>query len=65
MSAGWNLIVESYMMGSTIFAQPNTKVGLVKFTINNQEVYRPDLGQQFATIKIPELNLEKTYYSWR
>lgn len=59
LSAGWNLIAESYMMGSTIFAQPNTEVGSVKFTINNQEVYRPDLGQQFATIKIPELNLEK------
>ena len=59
LSAGWNLIAESYMMGSTIFAQPNTDIGSVKFIINNTEVYRPDLGQQFATLKIPELSLEK------
>ena len=59
LSAGWNLIAESYMMGSTIFAQPNTDVGSVKFNINNQEVYRPDVGKQFATLKISEINLEK------
>lgn len=59
LSAGWNLIAQSYMMGSTIFAHPNADIGSVKFTINNQEVYRPDLGKKFATLKIPELSLEK------
>ena len=27
LSAGWNLIAQSYMMGSTIFAQPNDDIG--------------------------------------
>ena len=59
LSAGWNLISESYMMGSTIFSKPNTDITAVKFNINNQDVYRPDIGTQFATLKIPKLDLEK------
>jgi len=59
LSAGWNLLAQTYLMGNTIFAQPNKNIGLVKFNINNQTVYRPDLGLKFATIKIPAINLEK------
>ncbi|MGL5695140.1 MAG: class D sortase [Peptostreptococcaceae bacterium] len=58
-SAGWNLLAETYMVGSTIFAQPNNNVGSVKFNINDKEVYRPDLGQQFGNLVIPDINLEK------
>lgn len=59
LSAGWNMIAQTYIVGSTIFAQPNTDIGSVKFNINNQAVYRPDIGQKFADLKIPDLNLEK------
>ena len=59
LSAGWNLLAQTYMVGSTIFAQPSNEVGVVEFNINNQLVRRPDLGVQFATIKIPSVGLEK------
>ena len=59
LSAGWNLFSESYNIGSVLFTKANTNVGEVTFNINNQEVGRPDIGQVFATLKIPSLGIER------
>lgn len=59
LSAGWNLLSQTYLMGSTIFAEPSNNIGSVSFTINNQTVYRPNLGVDFATINIPDIDLRK------
>lgn len=59
MSAGWNLLFESYSLSTAIFAKPNKDVDGVNFYINNKEVSRPDIGSVFASIKIPSINLEK------
>lgn len=59
LSAGWNLVAQSYAVGSTLFAKPNTNLDEVTFNINGKEVYRPELGTIFATLKIDSVNLEK------
>lgn len=59
LSAGWNLIAQTYMMGKTIFSEPVNDIGSVEFTINGVEMYRPNLGEEFGTLTISRLNLEK------
>lgn len=59
MSASWNLLAQSYALGSTIFSKPSINLDQVTFNINDQEVYRPDLGQLFGTIKIPSVQIER------
>lgn len=59
LSAGWNLITQSYALGSTLFSKPSINLNQVSFKINNQDVYRPDIGQVFATLKIPSIGVEK------
>ena len=60
LSAGWNLVAQSYTLGSTIFSKNEVNVGQVSFNINDQQIYRPDLGQVFAKVSIPRLNIEKS-----
>lgn len=59
LSAGWNLISQSYAFGSALFTNANTNLDQVTYNINNQEVSRPDIGQVFATLKIPDLGIER------
>lgn len=59
LSAGWNLLAESYALGTSIFSKPNVDLTQVSFEINDKQVYRPDIGQVFATVKVPNLGLEK------
>ena len=59
LSSGWNLIAQSYTLGSSIFSKPNLDLEQVSFKINDKDVYRPDLGEVFATVKIPRLEIEK------
>lgn len=59
LSAGWNLLTQTYSIGTAIFAQNSVSLDQVSFNINNKEVYRPDIGTVFATLRIPELGIEK------
>lgn len=57
LSAGWNLVAQTYNVGSSLFTKPNKDLEQVVYNINNQSVYRPDLGVEFATLKIDSVNL--------
>lgn len=57
LSAGWNLFAQTYAFSSSLFIKPNKNLEQVTFNINNQEIYRPDLGLEFATLKIDSVNL--------
>ena len=59
LSAGWNLISQSYALGSVLFTNASTNLNQVTFSINDYEMTRPDIGQVFATLKIPRLGIEK------
>ena len=59
LSAGWNLVAQSYTLGSTIFAKNQVNLEQVSFNINNQQIYRPDLGQVFAKVSIPSVGITK------
>ncbi|MGL5346385.1 MAG: class D sortase [Peptostreptococcaceae bacterium] len=59
MSASWNLLAQSYAIGTTVFSKPSINLDQVSFNINNKEVYRPDLGQLFGTIRIPSVEIER------
>lgn len=59
MAASWNLLAQTYSIGSTIFAQKTEKIDQISFNINNKQVYRPDLGQVFGKIEIPRLEMER------
>ena len=58
LSATWNLVAQTYDFTSSLFVKPNSNLYKVSFNINNQEVYRPDLGMEFATLKIDSVNLK-------
>ena len=57
LSAGWNLFAQTYAFSSSLFVKPNNNLEQVTFNINNQEIYRPELGLEFATLKIDSVNL--------
>ena len=59
LSAGWNLFAQTYALGSSLFVKPNNTLEKVAFDINDHQVYRPDLGTEFATLKINSVNLNK------
>ena len=50
LSAGWNLISQSYALGSALFTNANTNLNQVTFNINNQEVGRLDIGHHAGSI---------------
>lgn len=58
LSATWNLFAQTYAISSSLFIKPNSNLEKVTFNINNQEVYRPELGTEFATLKIDSVNLK-------
>lgn len=62
LSAGWKYITTGLDLGSILFMAPPAQLVKTEFTINNQKMYRPDLGEQFATLKIPSLELEKPIF---
>lgn len=58
LSASWNMVIQSYSLGSSIFMKPNTSLEEVTFKINGQDIYRPELGTQFANLKIDAVDIE-------
>ncbi|MDB8550941.1 class D sortase [Turicibacter sanguinis] len=54
----WGMISETINYSSLIFYNPNVEVQETQFTINDQTMYRPLIGSQFATLKIENVELE-------
>ena len=59
LSAGWNIVLQTYDIGSSLFYKPSKNLEEVSYKINNKEVYRPDLGVEFASLKIDSINLNR------
>ena len=54
----WGTISEAMTYSSLIFYKPNIKVKETSFMINDQTMYRPLIGEQFADLKIDAVSLE-------
>lgn len=62
LSSSWNLITQTLNLGVSIFAEPKVNISKVQYTINDEKVYRPDIGTKFGVLKIPELNINKEVF---
>ena len=62
LTAGWKYITTGLDLSSFLFASTPIQLAKTEFNINNQEIVRPELGENFATLKIPSLNLEKPIF---
>ncbi|MGL5378963.1 class D sortase [Clostridium sp.] len=59
-SATWDMVTGAMTMGSVLFSKPNdVNIGEVQYIIDNKAVYRPSIGENFATLKIEALGFEK------
>ena len=62
LTAGWKYITTGIDLSSFLFASTPIELAKTEFQVNNQQINRPDLGENFATLKIPSLNLEKPIF---
>lgn len=58
-ASAWNFIAQAYLVGSTLFSHPTVQLDARTYNINGQAVVRPQLGEQFATLSIPAVELER------
>lgn len=59
-SATWNMVTGVMTMGSLLFSKPNdVNIGEVEYIVDNKSIYRPNIGENFAILKIDSLNFEK------
>ena len=58
----WELVGQAATWGSVLFNEVSVEVPKAEFLINDATVYRPDLGEQFATLHIPALELSHPVY---
>ena len=54
----WGMISDAMTYSSLIFYNPNIEIKETSFTINDQTMYRPLIGEQFATLSIDSVSLE-------
>lgn len=54
----WGIVGQAMSFGSLIFYDPNLEVTQTEFMINNQSMYLPKIGDEFATLQIPSVHLE-------
>lgn len=55
--AGWNLIQQTYFIGTVITNPPIKDVPMKKIVINNKQITYPRNGEQLGTIVIPSISL--------
>lgn len=58
-ASAWNFIAQAYLVGSTVFNRQTVQLDARTYNINGQEIIRPQLGEQFATLSIPAVELER------
>lgn len=54
----WGMLGEVMTYSSLIFYDPDIKIKQTSFTINDQTMYRPLIGEKFANLKIDTVSLE-------
>ena len=54
----WGMISEVINYSSLIFYDPSIDIQQTQFTINDQTMYRPLIGKQFATLSIDAVSLD-------
>lgn len=57
--SAWNFLSQAYLVGTTIFNRPTVELNARTYNINGQDVVRPQLGERFATLNIPAVELER------
>ncbi|MBE6050205.1 MAG: class D sortase [Clostridium sp.] len=57
LSTSWNIINDSLDIGRALFVKPVVNIAAIKYTVNNHEVVRPEIGEVFAKLKIDSVNL--------
>ena len=56
LSAGWGFITQGISLGGILFSKPTLNIEERQFTINNMQIDRPGIGEEFGTLEIPNLN---------
>lgn len=54
----WGLVSDAMSLSSVVFYNPNVEVARTQFSINGKWVYTPELGERFATLKVPKVGIE-------
>ena len=54
----WGMLGEVMTYSSLIFYDPDIEIKQTSFMINNQTMYRPLIGEQFANLKIDAVSLD-------
>lgn len=59
-SAGWGIITQGFSLGAILFSKPTLNIEERQFTINNVQINRPGIGEEFATLEIPSLDFSSS-----
>lgn len=62
LSAGWNILADGLEIASILFNKPSLVISEKQYSINNSVINRPSIGEEFATLEIPDLNLKEAIY---
>lgn len=62
LSAGWNILADGLEIASIVFNKPSLVISEKQYSINNSVINRPSIGEEFATLEIPDLNLKEAIY---
>ena len=55
-SAGWGIITQGFSLGTILFNKPTLNIEQRQFTINNMQINRPGIGEEFGILEIPSLD---------
>lgn len=58
----WNLVSEAMTLSSVVFYNPDHEVARTLFSINGKLVYTPELGEAFASLKLPRVGIDSQIY---
>lgn len=62
LSVGWNILGDGFKIASILFNKPSITISEKQYNINNKLINRPSIGEEFATLKIADLELEAPIY---
>lgn len=62
LSVGWNIIGDELGIASILFNKPTIAISEKQYLINGSVINRPSIGEEFATLEIPALDLEAPIY---
>lgn len=62
LSAGWSILADGLEIASILFNKPSVVISEKQYSINNSVINRPSIGEEFATLEIPDLNFKEAIY---